>query len=171
MRNQIISWLIIVAMVVLGIFIYIYGNKPQIPVVGEDGKISGNYAIAGIMRLGKPYVCTFERADDTSKIAGVIHTDGQKIYGEFRIKTDLVKDNFSSFLVVKDEKAYVWTSLQNAGYESPVAKSANKNASPVEQAQIVGLRDKILYKCEPWQDTDNSVFELPAWITFSELKT
>jgi len=170
MKNQIVSWLIVVAIAVLGIFVYIYGNKSTIPMVGEDGKINGSYAIEGIMELHKPYVCTFEKTDGVSKITGVIHTDGEKIYGEFRIKTDLVKNEFNSFLVAKDGEAFVWTSLQNIGYKSPIAKSASKNASVQEQAQIIGTRDKVQYECEPWQDADKTIFETPNWITFSELK-
>lgn len=171
MKNQITSWLVIIALIALGIFVYIYGSRPAIPMVGENGKISGNYAIEGIMRLGKPYVCTFEKSDGISKIAGVVHTDGQKIYEEFRIKTDALEGKeFNSFLIIRDGEAYTWTSLQNIGYKSSVAKSASKNASLQEQAQIIGTRDKVQYECKPWPEVDNTIFETPAWITFSELK-
>lgn len=170
-KNQIVSWSVIIALIALGVFVYVYGSKPAIPVVRENGRISGNYAIEGIMRLGKPYVCTFEKSDGTSKIAGVVHTDGQKIYEEFRIKTDALEGKeFNSFLIIKDGEAYTWTSLQNIGYRSPVAKSASRNASPQEQAQIIGTRDKVQYECELWQEVDNTIFETPPWISFLELK-
>lgn len=171
MRDKIIFPLAGAVLAVLVIFLFNYqNNKLAAPTIGIDGRINGNYAIEGIVGLGKPYVCTFEKTDGASKILGIIHTDGQKIYGEFRIKTDLVKDEFNSFLIIKDGESYAWTSLQNVGYKSSTAKSASKNASPAEQSQIVGTRDKMDYKCELWQDADNSIFELPVWITFSELK-
>jgi hypothetical protein len=160
-----------VALAVICIFLFNYQNdKIVMPTVGADGKISGNYAIESIMVLGKPYTCNFDKSDGSSKISGVIHTDGGKIYGEFKIKTDLIKNEFNSFLLIKDNMAYTWTSLQNIGYKSSIAKSASKNASPQEQAQIVGTRDKMQYNCELWLNADNSLFETPTSITFSELK-
>jgi hypothetical protein len=151
-------------------FINYQNNKIVVPVVGANGEINGNYTIEGIMKLGKPYVCTFEKSDGTSSVSGVVHTDGQKIYEEFKIKTDLVKNGFNSFLLMKDGIAYTWTSLQNIGYISPTAKSASKNASLKEQAQIVGTRDEMLYKCELWLNATSSIFETPTSIKFSELK-
>jgi hypothetical protein len=169
MKKQIASWLILIVFIALGIFVYVYGGKPEIPTVGANGEINGNYAIGGIMRLGKPYACTFEKSDATSQIAGVIHTDGQRIYGEFRIQTDLLKNNFSSFLLIKDGVAYSWTSLQDIGYKSSAAQSASKNASPIEQAQIIGIKDRVPYKCRPWLEVDNTIFDVPTSIKFSEL--
>lgn len=161
----------IALLLIIGVFLFNYqNNKVTVPTVGEDGKVDGNYSIAGIMKLGRPYVCAFEKTDGASSIAGVIHTDGQKIYGEFKIKTDLVKAGFSSFLLIKDGLAYTWTSLQNIGYQSEVAKSASKNASPREQAQIVGTLDTEAYRCEPWLEATSSVFQTPSAISFSELK-
>lgn len=169
MKKQITLSLLGIALVALGIGAYVYASKPATPTVGVDGKINGNYTIAGIMNLGKPYVCTFEKSDGASKIAGVIHTDGQNIYEEFRIKTDVVDKEFNSFLLVKGDETYTWTSLQNIGYKSKVAKSASQNASPQEQAQLIGTRDEVDYKCEPWLEADASIFEIPASVTFQEL--
>lgn len=170
MKNQVVFSLVGTVIVILGIFAINYEGRPETPVIGADGKISGYYAIEGIMRLGKPYVCTFEKTDGTSKLAGVIHTDGQKIYEQFRIKTDLIKNEFNSFLLVKDGEAYTWTSLSDLGYKSSVVKNASRSTSPAEQAQIVGTRDKLVYKCEPWQNVDNTIFEIPTWIKFTDLK-
>lgn len=170
MKKQITLILLGIVLVGLGIGAYVYGSKPMAPKVGEDGKIDGNYTIAGIMSLGKPYVCTFEKSDGASKIVGTIHTDGQNIYEEFRIRTDVVDKEFNSFLLVKGDETYTWTSLQNIGYKSRVAKSASKNASPQEQAQLIGTRDEVAYKCEPWLEADNSIFEIPTSVTFQELK-
>lgn len=171
MKDFIIYPLIGVLLAILVIFTYQnYGNRVRVPTVEADGKISGEYAILGIMRLNKPYVCTFEKSDEVSKITGTIHTDGEKLYGEFKIKTDIIKEEFNSFLIIKGGEAYVWTALQNVGYRSKAAKSASKNASPSEQAQIVGLEDEILYHCEPWTNVDKAKFETPNWIKFNPPK-
>lgn len=170
MKKQIISWVVVAILAVGGFWLYQYGNKIEMPKVTENGEISGNYSIESIMALGQPYVCNFDKSDSTSRIVGVIHTDGKNIYGEFRIKTDLVKNEFNSFLLVRDKQAYTWTSLAPMGYKSVVAKSANTNASPVEQSQIVGTRDKIEYQCKLWNKVESTFFEVPSFITFSELK-
>jgi hypothetical protein len=153
----------------LVIFALNYEGPPEAPIAGPDGKISGEYAIEGIMRLGKPYVCTFQKTDGVSKISGVMHTDSKNIYGEFKISTDLVKGEFSSFLLVKEGEAYTWTSLSPAGYKSPAAQSASGNSSPQEQAQIIGTGDEMPYECELWQ-VDNSIFEIPSGVTFTSFK-
>ena len=156
-------------LIILVILFFDYKNRAVAPTIGADGKISGNYSIASIMKLGKPYKCAFEKNDGTSQIAGTVLTDGSKISGKFAIKTDLAKNGFNDFLIIKNGKAYIWTSLQNLGYEHPAAKSAGADASPQDQAQIVGTEDLIQYDCAPWT-IDNSVFETPSSIQFSEVK-
>lgn len=139
------------------------------PKVGEGGKFSGNYTLEGIIKLDLPYRCTFQKEDATSKIVGIIHIYEQKVYGEFRIRTDLVENEFNSFLLIKNGEAYAWTSLGPVGYKSPAAKSAIRGASVQEQAQIIGTRDKVQYDCQPWQGADNTIFETPSFIQFTEL--
>ena len=170
MKNQIISWLVIIIFIALGVFVYIYGSKPVMPQVEAGGKIAGNYSIASIMKVAKPYKCVFERNDGTSKISGVIHINGDNAYGELRISTETAEKDFTSFLLIKGKEAYVWTSLQSLGYRSTVAESALRNASAQEQAQIVGTRDKLDLQCETWQAVDNTIFDIPVWIRFVELK-
>lgn len=170
-KTSFILWIIFGILIIIAAIVLLeYKNRVVVPTVGADGKISGNYSIAGIMKLGKPYECAFQKSDGTSNITGTIFTDGSGIYGEFGIKTDLVKNRFNDFLLIKNGQAYIWTSLGNLGYRSPAAKSANKNASPREQAQIVGTEDVMQYDCQPWNQIDNSVFEIPSSIKFYELK-
>lgn len=166
---SIVTTIIVVAGLVYG---FIYLNKPNTPVVNADGSIEGLYSTESIMTLGKPYRCNFEKEDDTSKILGVVETDGSKIKGEFRIIAPSLQETkeFSSFLIVKEGVAYTWTSLAPLGYKGSVAKSSSVNASPAEQAQIVGTRDKIEYKCKPLENLDSTIFDPPTWITFTEIK-
>lgn len=169
MNKKILSWVPIVLLIGGGIALYVYANKIEAPAVGDDGKISGNYSLQSIMSLGEPYRCDFKKKDDSSEVLGIIHTDGKSVYGEFRIITELFEKEFNSFLVVNNGDAYAWTSLGNFGYKSNVAGSATSNASPSEQAQIVGLKDKIEYNCTPWTEPDPTIFVPPTWINFQEL--
>ncbi len=172
MKKEKIIWAIVaVVCIVAAVFLYQKLTAPIAPIVRADGTIDGTYSIAGVMTLGKPYSCKFEKSDATSKIEGVLLTDSKNIKGEFRIATlaGSSTEEFGSSLIIKDDVAYTWTSLAPIGYKSKVAKSATANASPSEQAQIVGMRDRLPYECEPWQ-SDQTVFEVPSWVAFSELK-
>jgi hypothetical protein len=166
--TQIIGGVAIIIIVILAI---VYFDKPKVPVIGEDGKINGNYSIEGVMNLKKTYVCKFDKKDENSEILGVMTTDGEKIYGEFRIKSNLIKNNFSSFLIIKDKKSYTWTSLTPLGYKSDVAKSSKTNVSPQEQSQLIGLRDELPYECDLLQNIDQTIFDVPTWINFTDLSS
>lgn len=170
MKNKTTIWLIIIALAALGLFVYFYVGAPEKPVVGEDGRLSGNYSLRQIMSLDEPYVCTFEKSDETSRIVGVFRTDGDNVYGEFRIRTDLAEAEFNSFLLTRGNESYTWTSLQPLGYKSTAARSTSVNAAPEDQAQIIGLEDTMPYECEPWQEADATVFEVPGWVNFAELE-
>lgn len=170
MYKTIFGWLIFAGLAVALIFFYRSTTKPELPAVAVDGSVKGEYSIASIMALNQPYRCDFEKKDETSSIVGIVTTDGKNIYGEFKINTELVKEGFRSFLLVRGSDTYTWTSLSNVGYQSRVANSASKNASPEEQTQIIGLKDKMQYECKPLAGLDQSTFEVPTFIQFPDLQ-
>ncbi len=164
-----LSWIPAILLIVGGIALYVYANKIEAPLVGEEGEISGTYSLASVMSLGENYRCNFDKKDDNSAVTGTIFTDGKNVQAQFRIITDLLDQEFNSFLIFKDGSAYTWTSLGDVGYKTKPADSASRNASPSEQAQIVGLKDKMQYECEKVSDLDPTTFDPPAWVTFKEL--
>lgn len=166
MFKTILGWLILVGFVVALVWFYKYATKVELPIVASNGEVKGEYSIGSIMALGKPYRCNFEKKDEVSSIVGIMTTDGKNVYGEFKINTELVKEGFRSFLLIRDKAAYTWTSLSNLGYKSRVADSASKNATPEEQAQIIGLKDKIQYECMPLDSIDPSTFEVSSSVQF-----
>src|SRR3989344_788684 len=76
------------------------GGSPA-PQVQEDGSINGKYSIEGILGLGKAYECTFTKSDETSEVKGKVFTDGKQVAGEFDINTQIINQNFQSFLIIK----------------------------------------------------------------------
>lgn len=172
MYTKKLIWIFILVIVVLAlIYGFNYLNRPEAPAIGKDGKIEGEYTIEGIVSLSKPYVCNFKKSDTASKISGRIYTNGVNVYSEFRILSEAFNNQeFNSFLIIRGEEAYTWTSLAPIGFKSKTVRNASTNASPKEQAQIVGIRDKLPYTCEPWIVVDKTVFDVPSWITFSELR-
>lgn len=173
MKNKITLLVIGIIIVAIGIFVYV--NHEAVPVIGADGKISGNYSIASIAALGKPYQCSFSKSEESAQVSGIIRMAENKLRGDLDLSlatatsTNQNPSSFSSHFIVIDSTAYIWTSLQPIGYKNPVAQSASKGASPIEQAQIVGTKDKEDYICSPW-NADLSAFALPSSITFLEPK-
>lgn len=177
MKEKIISYWQYIVGIVLAlacIFAFLWFQRQnQLPRVNEDGDINGVYSVSDIMRLGKAYLCLVNKSDENSKIEGGIFTDSKNIYGEFDIQmgTSTEAKIFSSYLLVKDGRAYTWTSLANVGNISKPADSAIHGKSVAEQAQIVGKDDELDLKCR-WQKKgiNDSFFEIPGDITFTELK-
>ena len=94
MEKQIIYLAVVVALVIGGIFFYtqIFTQRQiQEPEVLVDGSIKGVYSIKNILSLGRPYICSFEKFDELSKVVGLVRTDGSKIFGEFKIETELAE--------------------------------------------------------------------------------
>lgn len=140
------------------------------PVVGEDGTFEGRYSIESIASLNKPFQCNFLKNDGSSQVNGSITIAEGKVRGDFDIRlTAQDGGNFTSHFIMRDDMNYTWTSIQPIGFKSEIAKNASKNASPEEQSQIVGTKEKVDYKCVPW-NPNLTLFELPSGITFLDLK-
>jgi len=161
---------------IIGIVIFmILQNKEPLPTADTNGEVNGNYSISNIMRLGEPYLCIFQKSDANSQIEGgvFIGTTTKDIYAEYDItmSTSTSAKQFSGFTLLKDGKAYTWTSLANIGSVSKESKSAVAGKSVAAQAQMIGRNDKMNYKCRPQKNGINeSFFTIPNWITFSEIK-
>lgn len=169
MKRNIIILAIVIA-VIGAIFFFTKGGFSGSPVVNKDGAIKGDYSLQSIIALNTPYECSFSKGDASSNIAGAVRIAEGKARADFDIEikeTEL--KSFASHLLIRDNLAYVWTSIQPTGFKGKIAESTEKNASPAEQAQIIGLKDKINYTCSPW-NLNLTVFEIPSGITFLDLK-
>lgn len=170
MKNKISSWVITVLLIVIAVLVYRYLNKPEMPVI-KEGVVSGDLSLESLFLLKVPLKCTFEKADEVSKISATLYTHIEDAYADLRIRTESSEANiFNGFILIKDKTTYTWTSLGDLGYQSKTANSAYHNASAREQAQLIGLKDKLPYKCQVLKEVDLSLFELPSYITFSEFK-
>ena len=166
-KNQSTIWLTVFTLLIIGSFAYIYINKPIIPVIGADGTIKGNYSIESIRMAGQPYECSFTKTDGSSRISGTLQIISDQLRGDFDIS--LLDKDFASHIIITGGFAYTWTSIGPVGYKGSIAKSASKNASPTEQAQIIGTEDKMDYTCFLWE-VNSKLFDIPTGITFTELK-
>lgn len=165
-KNWITALIIFIVIALIGVAIVRY-SKPTLPVVQPDGSTKGNYALKNIMALKESYECSFTKSDEVTRVVGTLQTDGSKIRGDFDISltTKDGEKSFASHLIVIDNQAYSWTSLQPVGYKTRYTGSANKNATPEEQGQMVGKGDVLPLNCVK-KNIDQGVFNIPEAINF-----
>ena len=169
MKNKFSNIIIWGLLIVVAILLFRYFSKVEVPKTELNGDVIGKYSIESILTLDKPYQCVFEKEDGVSKITANIFTNEKDIYADFAIQTNAGETGrFNSFFLIKDGSTYGWTSLSNLGYKTGVVKSASINATPLEQAQIIGIKDKLDYKCKLLSQADVSLFIVPSSINFNE---
>jgi len=137
---------------------------------GENGQLKGEYSLQDIINLKNPYECTFMKNDGASNLSGHVRIAESKVRADLDIEYRAQDGgNFASHFIMMDGLSYIWTSLQSVGYKAKIAESSGKRSSPADQAQILGLDDKMDYNCAPW-NADLNAFKLPQGITFLEVK-
>lgn len=160
---------IILGVLVVIVLVFIFGREGGVPVAKEDGSIEGEYSIKNIMDLGKPYECSFAKTDGASSITGGLRISEGKVRGDFDITLQALDGgSFASHLIVNDGYSYSWTSIQPVGYKAKIVDNSMNSDEEAEQAQLVGIEDKVPYKCVPW-NVDLTAFELPKGVQFSEI--
>lgn len=170
MKKQTIVVLVVILVAIIAGIIYISKGASSTPVANEDGTLEGKYSIEGIAALNKPYRCTFLKNDGASQVNGSITIAEGMVRGDFDIRLEAQDGGeFSSHFIMRDNVNYTWTSIQPIGFKSEIATNASKNASPEEQSQLVGTKEKVDYKCVPW-NPNLTIFELPSGINFLDLK-
>ncbi len=160
---------IIIGVIVVIALVVIFGGQGSKPVAREDGSIEGEYSIKNIMDLGKPYECTFNKSDGASSVTGALRIHEGKVRGDFDIHLEALDGgSFASHLIINEGYSYNWTSIQPIGFKSKIVEKSASSDEEVDQAQIIGVGDKVAYKCVPW-NADLTAFNLPPGIQFSEL--
>ncbi len=175
---------LIIVIVAIGAYFALNKTKEEInvfssdlPLPNNEGAIVGTYSLKDVLDQKKPFSCTFIKIGETSRVIGEIRlSDEGDLRGDFDVELVIPEDapnqetprSFATHFIIKDDTSYTWTSLQPVGYKAGVAKSASKNASQEEQAQIVGINDKQDYECKPWNQ-NLTIFELPSGINFLDL--
>ena len=170
MRN----FIIIAAVVVLGILIAIFGfggdntNSPDLGNHAPGDSIEGEYSISEIMALGEPYQCLINKSDESGSVEGVVLVSGQNARAFFTLSAANLESSFNSNFIITGGTSYVWTSISPLGFKLPEVKTTDKGASAAEQASILGTEDKEQMKCEVAEPNDDS-FKLPAGVSFQEV--
>lgn len=141
----------------------------------SPGDFTGSYFDA--IGRGDPVQCKWrvpeELAGEFQVGEGDFYTDGVS-----RGRSDATFQNnganFAAHSILTSDAVYNWTELPggsgSVGFKLPRAdlEAASDDLSPQEQQQAQEIRAQYSFNCQPWT-VDESKFELPAGVTFSEV--
>ena len=121
------------------------------------------------IKQGGSYVCTVGQTVDSIKSSGTFYINGAMSRGEFATEVKGMK--IDSTFVVKDGYSYSWSSIvPGMGYKVAIDQNASSGTSGNSSGSYAFNSEKIGdYDCKPWTP-DNSKFNLPSTIKFTEVK-
>jgi hypothetical protein len=154
--------IILIAVIIVAIIAIVVWRGGSVPVVNEDGTLSGDYSVRDIIKVNQSLQCDLRNSDASSSITGSVVIAEGKARGDFDITSEQLEAPFASHFILDGDTVYTWTSLANIGYKT----GAGDNEP---QGGIVNVGDKAPYNCRAW-NADLTRFQLPSGISFQELK-
>lgn len=144
-------------------------NKPQ----NDETSVKGS--LLDLMKLGKNVKCTYWTDQEGTTMAGVSYISGQKVRGDFDITTYDVNteegsNTIKSHMVTDGEWVYTWSTATPQGFKMKVDQPENTSTDTTKEAPTKALNESFDYKCTPWL-VDNSLFEIPSDIEFTDFST
>lgn len=103
--------------------------------------------------------------------------DGQESNGEIYVANGMMRGNFTSdvsgkivasHMIVKNNTSYIWTDDMPQGFMMAINETPAGTDGETPDQQAIDLNQEYSYKCANWS-TDESVFELPSNINFSDI--
>lgn len=147
------------------------GNTP-VNSSEENDEVSLTASALEMLRGGKSLHCTFSFKDEVEKMeqSGEFYVDGQN--GKFRSEIDATVSSPNQMKIkmhsISDgQYAYSWNSTNDkTGFKVKLEEASN--VSETDKQKTGDLEQKIDFKCRNWS-VDNSMFELPAGVTFTDM--
>lgn len=122
-------------------------------------------SLKALMASNTPQECTFQNTTDSSTSEGKIYLANGMMRGDFTAVSS--GQTFTSHMITKDGTVYTWIDNMTTGFKI----SADENAQvKTDDSQKKGfdINQELNYNCKPWS-ADNSTFEVPANVTFTDM--
>jgi hypothetical protein len=132
----------------------------------EIGSFTGT--VTDLLQRGQNLSCTFNRADESGRIAGIVYvaSQGEHMRGDFTL--DQPSGAQMNAHVLRDGSYnYFWSDQLEQGTKLAVSAEDTTKASPSSDSQQV-LDENFEYTCQPWL-VDQEMFRLPADKEFIDL--
>lgn len=179
-------WSIVVAVVAGGAAMYfLFGDSPKEETQIEGGEetmveeeavptqpSSGSNTLTSLMARGQNLECTVaytQAAGVETKTEGTYFTAAGKMRGDF-IVSSMGEDTVSS-IILRDGTLYSWSEIEGDAYGMKISLSqleASKTEGTPAAQEVVPLDASVDYECKAWTAVDNSIFEPPTDIIFSD---
>jgi hypothetical protein len=125
--------------------------------------------IKDLISLKIPQKCTFlsTTEDNGTTSEGVIYAAGGKIRED--VSSTVSGKTYLTHIIIDGSVSYMWTDEQKTGYKMKIDTEATPKASAEGETQNVDINKNFDFKCSAWVP-DNSLFELPSGIYFTDLE-
>ena len=172
MSKNLISGLIVVAVIAIGGYFIFKGDKAPNPgdVKGEETTETGKkMAFSEFVKQGGSYKCTVKQAMNDFENSGTVYINGAQMRGEF--STIAEGRNVDTTFIVTDGYTYSWSSmLPNMGFKMKINPGTNGGGSADTSGTYSFNSEQIGdYNCEPWT-VDASMFATPSGMTFTKIE-
>ena len=128
-------------------------------------------AFTEFIKQGGSYKCTVTQTIANMTTNGTVYIHDKMLRGEF--STTVAGQGVDATMIARDGYTYSWTSMMpTKGYKAKITNTegATGSASAGSSGTYTWNGDQIGdYSCEVWV-TDDTKFELPKSVTFSDVK-
>ncbi len=122
-------------------------------------------SLKALMAANTPQECAFQNSADSSTSEGKVYLAKGMMRGDFTAVSS--GQTFTSHMITKDGTVYTWIDNMTTGFKISADENAQTKTDD-SQKQGVDINQELNYNCKPWS-ADNSMFEVPANITFNDL--
>jgi hypothetical protein len=137
--------------------------------VQSQSQTSANVSLKDLLATHSNQKCTFSESTANTSSQGTVYIASGKMRGDFS-STVSGKTNVSH-MVSDSQNMNVWVDGQTQGFKMSLkATSNNSMNSNMNSHQSVNPDTKYNYSCSSWV-ADNSMFTLPANITFTDFSS
>jgi hypothetical protein len=134
---------------------------------GTPQSIQGT--LKNLLTEGKSVSCTYTNNQANYATSGTVYVANGKMRSDFK-STMADKPETSGHIIVDGTYSYVWTDQNNQGFKVLMAQpTTSPAAGQTGGSQGPDLNQQVNYTCNSWTP-DNSMFSLPANVTFQEFK-
>jgi len=119
-------------------------------------------SLKSLLAMGTPQKCTYSDTQAGAHSTGTVMVSGGKMRGDF---TSVAANGTThSHMSVMNDTSYMWTDEMSEGFKMAFSQTQSQTS----QSNSVDVNKDVDYSCTPWS-TDDSQFQLPAGITFSDM--
>lgn len=138
----------------------------------KDENIKGTGSLESLLSGGRPLECniSYQSSVTAAPTEGTYFTAGGRLRGDF-VVPEMASGSVSS-LIVRDNTLYTWSVIEGETYGMKIDMAALAEAEQSETApdtrEPVPLDAPVNYDCKSWAAVDNSIFETPTDVLFTD---